>query len=168
MTITTRWTRRGQGWTRRGNLDHNDKDDEEDKVSVQVGVAVPLLLLVETHLTKEKSLGNFLLLRCPDRRECFRKLFISKVSPRCYGWVFQYGRWCSFAPLQRICAFVEQRKKNLNFPFAEQISTNQWAALVLLPGLLESFAYLTLSPGFCFHQFLLVICDWYWLIACWG
>ena len=43
MTITTRWTRRG-------NLDHNDKDDEEDKVSVEVGVAVPLLLLVETHL----------------------------------------------------------------------------------------------------------------------
>ena len=41
-------------WTRRGNLDHNDKDDEEHKVSVQVGVAVPLLLLVETHLTKEK------------------------------------------------------------------------------------------------------------------
>ena len=102
MTITTRWTRRG-------NLDHNDKDDEEDKVPVQVGVAVPLLLLVETHLTKEKSLGNFLLLRCPDQRECFMKLFISKVSPRCYGWVFQYGRWCSFAPLQRICAFVEQR-----------------------------------------------------------
>ena len=68
-----------------GNLDHNDKDDEEDKVSVQVGVAVPLLLLVETHLTKEKVLRNFLLLRCPDQRECFEKLFISKVSPRCYG-----------------------------------------------------------------------------------
>ena len=48
MTITTRRTSRG-------NLDHNDKDDEEDKVSVQVGVAVPLLLLVETHLTKEKE-----------------------------------------------------------------------------------------------------------------
>ena len=80
MTITTRRTRRG-------NLDHNDKDDEEDKVSVQVGVAVPLLLLVETHLTKEKVLRNFLLLRCPepDQRECFEKLFISKVSPRCYG-----------------------------------------------------------------------------------
>ena len=81
MTITTRRTRGDKG----GNLDHNDKDDEEDKVSVQVGVAVPLLLLVEAHLTKEKSLGNFLLLRCPDQRECFMKLFISKVSPRCYG-----------------------------------------------------------------------------------
>ena len=78
MTITTR---RARG----GNLDHNDKDDEEDKVSVQVGVAVPLLLLVETHLTKEKVLTNLLLLMCPDRRECFEKLFISKVSPRCYG-----------------------------------------------------------------------------------
>ena len=32
------------------NLDHDNKDDEEDKVSVEVGVAVPLLLLVETHL----------------------------------------------------------------------------------------------------------------------
>ena len=82
MTITTKVDKKGTG---RGNLDHNDKDDEEDKVSVQVGVAVPLLLLVETHLTKEKVLGNFLLLRCPDQRECFKKLFISKASPRCYG-----------------------------------------------------------------------------------
>ena len=32
------------------NLDHDNKDDEEDKVSVEVSVAVPLLLLVETHL----------------------------------------------------------------------------------------------------------------------
>lgn len=31
-------------------LYHNDKDDKEDEVSVEVGVAVPLLLLVETHL----------------------------------------------------------------------------------------------------------------------
>ena len=62
MTITTRWTRRAR-WTREdmgGNLDHNDKDDEEHKISVQVGVAVPLLLLVETHLTKERVLRNFL------------------------------------------------------------------------------------------------------------
>ena len=34
------------------NLDHDNKDDEEDKVSVEVGVAVPLLLLVETNLDK--------------------------------------------------------------------------------------------------------------------
>ena len=64
MTITTRRTSRG-------NLDHNDKDDEEDKVSVQVGVAVPLLLLVETHLTKEKVFEVSL----PKR--IFKKLFIS-------------------------------------------------------------------------------------------
>ena len=38
------------------NLDHDNKDDEEDKVSVEVGVAVPLLLLVETHLDKYLSL----------------------------------------------------------------------------------------------------------------
>ena len=38
------------------NLDHDNKDDEEDKVSVEVGVAVPLLLLVETHLDKCLSL----------------------------------------------------------------------------------------------------------------
>merc|ERR1719462_847671 len=39
-------------------LDHNDKNDEEDKVSVQVGVAVPLLLLVETHLDAMVEFSN--------------------------------------------------------------------------------------------------------------
>ena len=48
------------------HLYHNDEDDKEDEVSVEVGVRVPLLLLVETHLVKKcrdtscekKSLSN--------------------------------------------------------------------------------------------------------------
>ena len=35
------------------HLYHNDEDDKEDEVSVEVGVRVPLLLLVETHLPEK-------------------------------------------------------------------------------------------------------------------
>ena len=92
-----------------GNLDHNDKDDKEDKVSVQVGVAVPLLLLVETHLTKEKVLGNFLLLRCHlDAMVEFSNTVADVLLLLCKGFVH-----------------LLNKGKFLNFPFPEEIFTNQ-------------------------------------------
>merc|ERR550517_609502 len=39
-------------------LYHNYKDDKEDKVSVEVCVTVPLLLLVETHLNAVVEFSN--------------------------------------------------------------------------------------------------------------
>ena len=107
-----------------GNLDHNDKDDEEDKVSVQVGVAVPLLLLVETHLTKEKVLRNFLLLRCPDQREFLRSFLFLK---RHLDAMVEFSNTVADVLLLLCKGFVHllNKGKILNFSFAEQIFTNQ-------------------------------------------
>ena len=106
------------------NLDHDNKDDEEDKVSVEVGVAVPLLLLVETHLTKEKVLRNFLLLRSPDQREFLRSFLFLK---RHLDAMVEFSNTVADVLLLLCKGFVHllNKGKILNFPFPEEIFTNQ-------------------------------------------
>ena len=83
------------------HLYHNDEDDKEDEVSVEVGVRVPLLLLVETHLVK----------KCRDT-SCEKKSHSSSLSHRHLNAVVQFSNTVADV-LLLFCEGIVKKRFNL-------------------------------------------------------